>query len=361
MTKKNIGFLSFWGWGRGMCFVTMMYAKMLKDDFNVFIYKQKDNLIQDDFAVDYVHVTDTKKHFPTGNEFKDWIKTNKIDAVVFNEYKQWEIDSDNLVRVAREAGCRVYGYLVLERFGIPLAEMYDRILAPSVSYEKYLRQSKIRNFTYVPYSLDLNEFPKEMKVKRSEKFTFFHPGGWGGVHQRKNTESICHAFGNLKVDNIKLVITSQAKFSGQTKQWLASFKNEVEVINKNLTRTEIIEQFYKADVVVLPSKWETIGIPILEALGAGKPVITSNAPPMNEFIVPNMNGFVVDGSMLDYEGIAIKGIDVDIRKLEIAMETSMIPDINAVLKKNARHVAEELYDLEKNKKYFINFLNEDLK
>jgi hypothetical protein len=42
------------------------------------------------------------------------------------------------------------------------------------------------------------------------------------------------------------------------------------------------------------------------------------------------------------------------------MELAMNPIIIEILKKNARKVAEDFYDLEKNKKFFLEFLKKDL-
>jgi len=369
--KKRIGFLSYWGWGRGQSYVTLGFVKMIIPDYDVFILKQGVEKNLDEFKQimksKHVNVTEHEKYEIPANVFKNWIETNKLDAVVFNEYKQWTKNDINLVQVAKDCGIKAYGYLVLEKFKKEQLKGYDRIFAPTVSYERFLRKHKVRNFTYIPYSLDLeNEFPHpsttEIK-KDTDKFTFFHPGGWGGVHARKNTEAVFQAFKKLDDENTKLIVTSQVPITKAAKAagYLDDVKGEIELIDKDLTRKELLKYYYLADAVVLPSKWETIGIPILESLGSGTPVITSDISPMNEFILPGLNGYVTTGTLMKWSDISIEGIEVDITKLKISMENIMSKPLYPLLAKNSRIVSEDIYDLKKNRHYFIDFLKGDLK
>lgn len=354
---KNIGFLSYYGWGRGLAMTTLGYVKMLNGENNIFVLKQGLNPVSKDFQLEGVNVTEYPDYIVPKEFFRKWILDNNIQAVIFNEYKQWTDEPENLVKVAKDMHCKVYGNLVMERFKKEQTEDYDRILVQCLTVERYMRKNKVRKFVYTPYSIDLNEFPKVEK-KLGETFTFFHPGGWGGVHNRKNTDLVIEAFRLLHKEqpNTKLVITSQKALD---------FKFEstegIHIIDKNLSREELISYYYDADAVVLPSKWETIGIPILEALAAGVPVITSDAPPMNEFVRTGMNGYLCKGSMKKFKDIEIFGIEIEANELRKNMENIMNKDLHPILSRNARYVVEKFYNLEENKKYFLDFIREDLK
>ncbi|MDX1279327.1 glycosyltransferase family 4 protein, partial [Oceanihabitans sediminis] len=341
-----------WGWGRGQAYVTLMYAKMLEDEYEVFVLKQGTNPIADEFEEVNAIITEYPKYNVEKKVFKEWIRENDLDAVVFNEYNQWTIDEQNLVKVAKEMGVKVYGYLVTEKFKPGQEKDYDRIWAPTMSFVRNMRKNKVRKFTYIPYSIDLNEF--EVKDVKNTKFTFFHQGGWGGVHSRKNTRQVIEAFKALDKPDTRLVITSQISIDMELPE-------NIIILNKEHTRKEMIDYFKSADAFVQPSKWETIGIPILEAMASGLPVITCDIPPMNEFVRPGINGYLANGTMKDYPGISIQGMDVDILDLKAKMETMLNPTIYSMLTKNSRAVVEKIYDLEKNKKYLLEFLKEDLK
>jgi len=348
--KQRVGFLSYWGFPRGQSYVTKCYAKMLKDTYDIFILKQGDNIISDEFKVDYIHITEYPKYIVNSNDFKEWILKNKIDIIVFNEYKQWTNEPENLVQIAKNLGVKTLGYLVWEKF--KRYEDYDRLLAPTRSYESFFRSKKIRNFSYVPYSIDFTEFPKKEKQK-NDKFTFFHPGGFGGFLDRKNTMLVIEAFESLPdVENAKLIITSQKPL-----QFSREIHPNIEIINKEVSRQELIDLYYKADATVLPSKWETVGLPLLESLSSGTPVITMDAPPMNEFIEEGKTGFLCECDMINYTEIYIDVADTDGLELKTKMENIMSNEmIHKLLCKNARIVAEEKYDLEKNKRYFLEML-----
>jgi glycosyltransferase involved in cell wall biosynthesis len=352
-SKKRIGFLSYWGFGRGQAYLTLAYTKMLIPEYDVYIMKQGTNKIAPEFEVD-VKLMEVPNYHVDPSVFETWIKANELDAVVFFEYNQWFDDGNNLIQVAKDCGAKTYGWLVWEKWTKKedYAD-YDRLIASTVSFEKFFRKNKIRNFTYLPYSVDLNEFPKPESDEPNEVFTFFHPGGYGGVHERKNTRLVIEAFKALDRDDTKLIISSQKPLTGD-------FPPNIEVISKDLPRKELIDLYYKADMVVLPSKWESIGLPILEGLAAGKPVIVPNAPPMNEFIRTGMNGYLVTGDMKRYPGIGVFAIETSANAIKNAMINSMNGSLYSILSRNSRYVIEELYDLEKNKKYFLDFLEKDL-
>lgn len=354
MSKKRIGFLSYWGIGRGLAAVTLNFVKMIKDEYEIFILQQFNNPINEEYQIPSINIEVVDSYVVPVDIFKDWIIRNKLDAVAFNEYNQWNYDPQELVKVAKDLGCRTYCELVMERFETSQIKYYDRLFMPTLTFQRFLRSHKVRNFIYIPFSIDLNEFPKENK-DIGQPFIFFHPGGFGGVHNRKNTQVVIDAFLKLNNPNTKLIITSQKPINFNNKP------ENIEIIDKNLSRKELISYYYKAHTTILPSKWETIGIPILESLASGTPVITSNAVPMSEFIRPGLNGYLCNGEIKPYEGITIYGIDVDPNKLKVAMENIMNPDTYPMLCKNSRCIVEQLYDQEKNKHYLLDFLKEDLK
>jgi len=256
--KKRIGFPSYWGFGRGLAYTTLMFAKMITPEYDVYILKQGNNPIADEFKVVDVNIQEVPDYVIDPEIFKKWVTDNELDVVVFDEYNQWgEPQKPNLVEIAKELGCKVYGYLVMERFRTSLAKDYDRIIATSVTLQRFMRMHKVRQHVYIPFSLDIKrEFP-EYERTINEKFTFFHPGGMGGVQNRKNTEVVINAFKLLDDANTELIITSQKLIE------IEDCPDNIKIISKNLSRKELLEYYKKADMVVLPSKWETVGVPCL--------------------------------------------------------------------------------------------------
>jgi glycosyltransferase involved in cell wall biosynthesis len=326
---------------------------MLIDNYDIYIFKVFNNPISEEFKTINVNIVENPSWDIGVNVFKNWLTENNISAVIFNEYNQWGNDKKDLNKVAHDLGVRTYAWLALERFLLEQANAYDRLIASTVSYQRFFRGLKIRNFTHIPFSIDLKEFPKTQK-DQNEKFTFFHSAGYGGVGDRKNTKAVVDAFKLLNNPNTRLIIASQKPIN------IESCPDDIVLINKDLSRDELLKLYREADVTVMPTKWESIGIPILESLASGTPVITTNVPPMNEFIKNSINGFVVDGEMINYPGISLVACEVSVQELKTKMEIIMNPMIFGILTRNARKVAEDFYDLEKNKKYFLEFLKKDL-
>ena len=354
--KKRVGFLSYWGFGKGIAYDTLCFSKMLISDYDIYILKQGDNEDGEEFKKVDVNIQICDKYTIESDVFRKWVKDNKLDAVVFNEYNQWLKDPVSLVKIAKEEGAKTYGFLIWEKLShISLFDDYDKIIAPTVSYERYLRKNKIRNFVYIPMSVDLEEFPKK-ESKLGDKFVFFHPGGWGGYKNRKCTQEVISAFMRLNRQDTELIITAQKKMEYDK----SKLPSNIKIINEDLSRKDLIKIFYESNAVVLPSKWETIGIPILEAMAAGKPVITNDVPPMNEFVKEGLNGYLCRPEMTTYKDVFVGVAIPDETDLKNKMENVTNKILYPLLAKNARYIAESMYDIKKNKKYFIDSLKEVL-
>jgi len=114
----------------------------------------------------------------------------------------------------------------------------------------------------------------------------------GGIHERKNIVRLVQAFAGLvnKGYTGKLVITGNV--SGHAYQ--VKMKRRIDVVIKELdlgerivftgfiSERELDSLFHLAEILIYPSLYEGFGIPILEAMKMGLPVITSNITAMPE-------------------------------------------------------------------------------
>ena len=97
-----------------------------------------------------------------------------------------------------------------------------------------------------------------------------------GTRENKNLERV---IGALKGVKCHLVIIGE--LSEQQKNLLAEC--EINYSNKyRLTDQEILNEYISCDIVSFPSLIEGFGMPIIEGQAIGRPVLTSNIPPMNE-------------------------------------------------------------------------------
>lgn len=109
----------------------------------------------------------------------------------------------------------------------------------------------------------------------------------GGFSPRKNIIGLIEAFSLIprnKRKNIKLVITGNKGFSySKYKQRAEDLKIAEDVIFTDFIPLEDLPTFYNgAEVLVYPSFYEGFGLPPLEAMACGTPVIASNVTSLPE-------------------------------------------------------------------------------
>jgi glycosyltransferase involved in cell wall biosynthesis len=109
----------------------------------------------------------------------------------------------------------------------------------------------------------------------------------GNLHPRKNLVCLLQAFGALKAEK---KIPHRLKIVGQ-KAWLYSdifkavqgndFSKEVDFTGY-VDERELIRLYQGASVTVYPSLYEGFGLPVLEAMACGSPVVTSKTTALPE-------------------------------------------------------------------------------
>lgn len=103
------------------------------------------------------------------------------------------------------------------------------------------------------------------------------------IDPRKNLKNLLLAFKNLKLKNYKLIIAgSKNKIFNDIhiKEILHNIPN-VEIIG-HVNDNELVMLYQKATLFVFPSFYEGFGLPPLEAMASGTPVIVSNTASLPE-------------------------------------------------------------------------------
>ena len=139
---------------------------------------------------------------------------------------------------------------------------------------------------------------KETKDKKSARRPYVLMMGGGA---RKNLARAVEAFGLLKTDSEMVVVGRGEGLE------VSRFKD----LNKNLkilgyvSKEKLRDLYFGAEVFVYPSLHEGFGLPVLEAMACGCPVVTSNVSSLPEVA----GGTAVLVNPLDIEDIA-KGIRI---------------------------------------------------
>lgn len=123
---------------------------------------------------------------------------------------------------------------------------------------------------------------KLSKIKSINKINFPYIFYVGNAHPHKNVEGLIRAFGELreKQKNLKLVLAGHDHYFWQRIQ--EEFTEPDVVFAGHITDGELVSYYKNALCFVMPSLEEGFGIPILEAMSLGCPVVSSNAGSLPE-------------------------------------------------------------------------------
>lgn len=109
----------------------------------------------------------------------------------------------------------------------------------------------------------------------------------GAIHPRKNVGRLIAAFADLKASKKiphQLIIAGQLRWMSTEKadrERLTKLGNQIRFIG-SVTDNELVSLYQNADVFVYPSLYEGFGLPVLEAMSLGVPVVTSNVSSLPE-------------------------------------------------------------------------------
>lgn len=168
----------------------------------------------------------------------------------------------------------------------------SRIFVPVASLKKELEVRNFHNLAVVPYGVDTDFFknnPLSIYKNLSKPIFVF----LGRLAPEKNLK----AFLECRLPGSKLVIGD-----GPDRNKLESeYKNNVRFVGYK-TGPELVELLSASSVFVFPSKTDTVGIAILEALACGLPVAAYDVPGPQDIITQGIDGFLGD----DLETNAVK-------------------------------------------------------
>lgn len=185
----------------------------------------------------------------------------------------------------------------------------DAVCVPSLHNKRALIASGVRVPIFIaPHGVDAGKFKPVRKTWPSRhsktKFTFISIFGF---QHRKNPETLLRAYWEefSAADNVRLII----KTSGYTpyengrwirsrisayKAWLGIRKPTapVEIITGHMGEGAIRSLYAKGHAFVLPTRGEGVGLPFLEAMASGIPVIATGWGGQMDFLTRD-NAFLV--------------------------------------------------------------------
>lgn len=321
-TKERVAIVSIW-FKRGQTYVALQTKKALEQsNKQVYIFARQGSIGNSQF-------TEKENEFKTVGiyyypdyhidpvYFEKFLKDNKIEKVVFIE-EQWQM---GLGEVCQRLNIPCINIIMWEAFDPMQKEHYnqfDKLVFPIYCGYQKAYEHGYHNAVYSKWGVDLDEWSIKRKERNDDEIRFIHMAGWGGVYQRKQTDFIINAFRKITNPNAKLMICMQTVKEDVHKNKLAP---NITLITGCISREEVQGVYSNSDCALAPSKFEGIGLSLLEPQTVGLPVITVDAAPMNEWVMDGINGKVCKvQEKVEYPNIQVEAALCD--------EDSFIDNIN---------------------------------
>ncbi|MHA1250024.1 MAG: glycosyltransferase family 4 protein [Candidatus Helarchaeota archaeon] len=231
----------------------------------------------------------------------------------------------------------------------------DITIFPTRSFQTYFLSKYKLNIPniVIPYGFFMNKFKNFKKANLNGPPIIIFVGR---LQKQKNVILFVKAIYYLsqKIENFKVYIIGE----GYLRDYLISYVKKLK-INKyidflgRLLEDELIDIYKKSDILVLPSRLESAGIVILEALASSVIVVGSDVPGINSIIKNNINGYLI-------KNITPKNLSTLLYKIILNRENwdfiinNGIKTVKNYDWKIVKNCYKNLFELIKNKKNRIN-------
>jgi glycosyltransferase involved in cell wall biosynthesis len=191
----------------------------------------------------------------------------------------------------RSAFARTIGYTMFETTATPSEwtrsmNLCRRLMVPSAHCIDAFRSRGVTvPVDVVPQGVNPENWPV---IDRSDKvgpFTFLI---MGGLTYRKNPIGAVRAFlaAFPHERDVRLLIKTRAgKIAGGFKSWIDQIPNDdrVQIIAENSTPRDMLMYMGKADAFLWPSRGEGFGLPTVQAMSTGLPIIVADNSGMSQY------------------------------------------------------------------------------
>ena len=178
---------------------------------------------------------------------------------------------------------------------------------------------------FAPPGIDTSVFARD--TSKTENCYFLSIGRLGD--QRKDYSTLIRAYGyflDLKPkEKPELVIAGNGSLSYENIELIDELQLKDRItIKSNLSQEEVVELYSGADIFVLSSLEEGLGIVLIEAMASGLPIITTDCGGPRTLVEENINGLFTSVGDSKALGQAIYNLWSDPKKREIMSKTNRI-------------------------------------
>jgi len=162
----------------------------------------------------------------------------------------------------------------------------NTIIAVGKEQSEYIfKQTSFNNIKVIPAGIDEKVFYKEDYNKKKYDFIFI-----GSFYNVKGIDIFIDAIKELKNKDLNYCFVGSGKYLSDIEALKNSFKID---IKENQTQNEIRFLLNQSKWLILPSRGDSFGLVVSEAMYCATPAIVSNIGGMVDQVENNFNGFIL--------------------------------------------------------------------
>jgi glycosyltransferase involved in cell wall biosynthesis len=240
-------------------------------------------------------------------------KKSKLGLSLFSSLQTWlKKNSADLVHTHLFGG-DFWGRIAANRAGIPVVTTehnlnvtesflkdwikkylrnYSKIYtAPSQAVADYMQSSYSiaeEKIKVIPHGIKLEKFEHTQPYLQRDLLKLLM---LGRLHKQKGHDIALEALAKINSNKWKLNIVGSGEKFSETKEKISelNLEDNVEIWDSTL---DVVAEYNSHDVVLMPSRWEGLGLTAMEAMASGRLVIGSNVDGLKEFIINGENGLL---------------------------------------------------------------------
>lgn len=259
-----------------------------------------------------------------GRQAYIWSKLYKIFNPKGHVYLKLDMDFKS---------CDLYDRNVTERkIFTKNSEIVDIISVESIKIKKRIQKYSRKDILLIRDGFA--QLPLQPNISQPRDNMFITVGRLGTL--QKGTDILLEAFAESASQHdwkLKLIGNVDANFNSYLKDYFSRYpwlRNRILFVGQITDRKKLYNEYCRARVFILPSRWESFGISAVEALSCGCRLILSDSiPPANEMTCEERFGRIVESE------------NVDMLAKEIAKETQLKYSLKQVIESSI--YANELF------------------
>lgn len=256
-------------------------------------------------------------------EMEAWLDEVKPDTIL-----TWETPGDwRFPELWRRRG--IQWFCVIHYDWFTPARKYDysqaKLIAPNYECQNGLKALYGLDSVLLPVPVDLDRLPFK---ERRYAHRFLTVYGQGGPHDRRSIKEIAEAWRKM-IMPFPLTVRAQKR----PVEIDGPLPNGFYICEENAEST--VDLYAEQDVAVLPSKFEGVGLSLLEAQALGLPVITTDMEPMRSLapdLLVSISPFSIE-IMKDHKILAAFPSVDDLRRVVDNLAGKNIRDLSNIARK----------------------------